>query len=302
VRLDDKRPKWEHKYYVGGCDDRELRNALTFIPAELLDPTPWEVLNRELTDRFAYLGCRPAQIDLHIRSCRVVVNENLTDDQVAFLDAVEDANEDKERREKHQRARMLGEKEEADDGGSFSEAMGELLFGTIFELTWAATRTAGRELAHAVRLLPGKAGPPSRLDRNSYPQGITFELEGTAEITFVDGTQRTVEIRHADHNPGRLRACNESVERVASAGLAKAADDVVRQALDLPPILQPAYVPPVETGPPAVTSLEPLEVGSPAASSPEGRNRSSGVQSEIERLQQTEIERTTRISRGTIGR
>jgi hypothetical protein len=292
IQFDDRRPSWEKSFYLGGSDDKDQRNAVTFIPAERLEPSPWEVLRRELSLRFAHCGATPAGVSVTIRSCRLVVNENQPREQIEAERAAERAQEEKERREQEERDRLFGRESDKDDE-SLGEAVGNSVGTAFLELTWLATKSGARHLAHAVHLRPGKAGPPRQLDLDDYSQGATFEIAGSAVVAFADQTPKVVEFRHADFLPGRFNANSESVQRVAAAGLAKAADQVVRQALDLPSIQEsPPADTIVPTAPPIDASLTPYFQETRIQKEP-----SADVRAEIERLQQSEVERHWRLSR-----
>jgi hypothetical protein len=292
VRFDDRRPQWERSFYLGGSDAKDLQNAVTFIPAERLEPSPWEVLKSELAMRFAHVGATVTHVELTIRSCRLVVNQNLPSEQVEAERAAKRAKEAKDRRDQEERDRLFGREPEKDDE-SFGDAVGNSLAKSLFELMWYAAKSGTRHLAHAVHLRPGEAGPPSQIDMETYPIGATFEIAGSAVVTFADGTTKTVSLQHADFIAGRFKPNSESVQRVAAAGLAKAADQVVRQALDLPIAQEsPPGAAAPSTAPSNASSLTPFFQETRILKEP-----APEVRAEIERLEHSEVDRHTRLSR-----
>ena len=309
VRIVDQRPKWERKYYLGGGDDRVMRNSITFIPVERIDPYPWDLFRSELEKRFNFCGEQPTSLVVRIQSCGVVVNENLTGEQRADLRAAEEAREaQREEEEKEQRRRdrefnaALGRPNEDDDDSSVSGDLAGNLIWALLKGCYHVGSEGVRYTGHLVHLRPGHAGPPMRLDTAEYPQGTTFDLAGEVDITLASGQQRTVTVRkkHTVWNP--KGAAIDSVNQAVKAGIDLAADRVVRESLGMP-LVDPAN-PATSTPSTGDSPILPLILNTTPETNIEpsttpvapAKPHDQAALDETRRLEQAEVERNRAIS------
>lgn len=294
-RVDDRRPTWERKYYLGGKDDKLLKNAANFIPVERIDPSPWELIRQQVETRFANCGARTKSVVLEVRSCRIVENFNRTQVPLAVLNnpATQHTDVTLNRTDLH-RVQYSNSpnydpsspwKEEEDGDGIFGDFVALVVMVTALH-GYRLSAVAGRHTAHWLHLLPGKAGPPSQIDVELYPQGVTFELEGDAVVTFIDGSEKRIPVRSVRSVFGR-RGEADAIKRAVLSGVDETADSIVRQSLGLPPIevgvpfqnIDPAGGPPVL----------PLSLPQPTYEA------ADSVKDEIRRIQQSETERNARL-------
>lgn len=289
VRIDDQRPTWERKFYQGGIDNRVFQNDATFIPVERIDPSPWEMMRHQLQTRFSHCGIQPQQIDVRVRSCRIVENYNL--DAVEIADARRNQFErDAARHAKHEADRQHDRQRglPVTDDDCSDEIAGEIGWAMMKGLG-RVTLEGARQVGHWTHVLPGKAGPPSQIDLRNYPRGVTFELEGEAIVTLATGEQKTTPIRYGETVPSRKGAA-DSLKLAVHNGVSDTADRIVRQTLNLPP--PESAIAPHESSATGDTPILPLVTHHIAPAPPQV------VTDEIKRLEQAEAQRSARVADG----
>jgi hypothetical protein len=305
VRLDDQRPKWERKFYLGGAYE-----DITFIPVERIGPTPLTQFHERLAARFEAYGVQPTDALLRVISCRVVVNSNHghTDHlQLAKLDyfgdrhrRVPSAKDDWTQHVHYTAYRStdsFGRPCDDDDDDDSGSALLGLGFVASAIAAYAATLAGAfvayegtRNVAHWLHLRPGYPGPPKKLDTGAYAAGTTFELYGELTVTLPTGENRVVYVRQknvvpAPHNPG-----TESVKTAVAIGVDHAAEKAVREVLGLPEPTPPEPPSPVPTsssdpnGPPS--GFAPLPPRTDASSSQSAGSTNSSVEEETRRIQE----------------
>jgi hypothetical protein len=289
VNLKDERPGWERRFYLAGHDGVRLRNNVTFVPVEKFAPSPWDLLRDELNSRYASVGAQPTRVDLTLRSFRTVVDLNYRNGQVPWYAGrwgLLDNHLKADDSHTPSNSNTYGStKFDDEDPRDWFEDLGVMLgFVAVKEAVFYSGSyvcEGVRQAGHQLRVLPGRAGPPKQVADLEFAQGVTFETELDAVVTFASGFQSTAKVYQTAHVPSH-DGCPTHVTQAIQAGMAGAADKIVRQTLGLAPI---------EVAPPP--SPAGYQQISPAVSL--STSQQNQVQSEIERLQQAEAERYSRM-------
>jgi hypothetical protein len=295
IKIEDRRPKWEKRFYLEGSDATLLKNKISFVPAELVRPGPWEVLSSEVAKQFAQSApTRPVRIDLVVHSCRTIVDLNahssLVQNSPWEIESPLKQSLGDDLRYCAQSPDRYPPSGDSDD--LEGEAVGALVvlgaIGTAFTCWYTAEtfRDGARRAGHALRVLPGKPGPPKQLEGLDYAKGVTFEIDFDATTTFASGQTMATRVEQSIYIPTAQNS-PEQVRHAIAAGMSEAAAKLVRLTFNFP---SPEAPPPVVPLQPMRSLPEPVSLGQ--------AYRTESIESEMQRLGKAEVERNARILRG----